>query len=250
MDVERIGRYLHDLKANSWDVFNLAVIGANGQVIASTDPVPARTERLAALLFDLLPKAVTVSTLTARGEAEIVYLKYDSGYLCGVPIIPLYFHVLELKAEVKLAEPTPASPHLALPYLREMLDERISRYLHEIKAASPDVFNLAVIARTHVFASTDPYLARTERLATLLSELMFNAITVSSLTQRGRVDTICLNFENAYLVLEGIGRWYSNYYTYVMEMNPAVKPDQPTPASPHLALAALRVSFVEKLDWC
>ena len=246
MDVARISRYLHNLKADSWDVFDLAVIDADGHVIASTDTPPASTEPLAALLPKLLAQALTVSGLNGRGEAEAVYLKFEDAYLVGVPIIAPYFYVIEAKPNVKFGPPTPASPHLAHPYLREMLDERISRYLNDLKATSPDVFNLAVIGTDgRVMASTDPDPARTERLAAWLPDLVWHSSILSNLTKREGVYTVTLNFENACLVLAGIGRWYGNNYIYVMELKGDVKSRQSTPASTDMALPMLHAILIE-----
>lgn len=246
MDVARISRYLHDLKADSWNVFELAVIDADGHVIASTDTPPTRTTRFAAMLSKLLAQALTASVLTGRGEAEAVYLKFEDAYLVGAPIDSPYFYIIEAKPDVKLGPPTPASPHLACPHLREMLDERISRYLNDLKAASLDVFNLAVIgADGRVIASTDPDPARTERLAAWLPDLVWHSSILSDLTKREGVYTVTLNFENACLVLAGIGQWYANNYIYVMEWKGDVNSRHSSPASPDSALPTLHAMLIE-----
>ena len=116
MDANKLGQFLRDLQADDPQmVHNLAVFTLEGQVIASTDPDPARAEHLARLLGLFAQKAHELMALYARGPLEMIYIKlsYDAlqsseisvgGFLLR-PLVASYILVIEVKPIAVLRYP-------------------------------------------------------------------------------------------------------------------------------------------------
>ena len=118
--------------------------------------------------------------------------------------------------------------------------DRISQLLGKLKAESLDVFNLSVIdTEGKVIASTDTDPKRGEHLALLFSDLVSNAFSVSGLTALGKVESVGLKLEEAWIQIFPV----TTAHVYIVESKAQSNLGYPTSAWPHLAVPALQAIF-------
>ena len=134
MDANKLGQFLRDLQADDPQmVHNLAVFTLEGQVIASTDPDPARAERLARLLGLFAQKAHEFVALYAREPLELICIRLSPAALqsseisgtCLIlrPLVASYILVIDFKWKSSFRDPALWERPSTHAQLSEMLME-------------------------------------------------------------------------------------------------------------------------------